>query len=128
MRPAIAKVDVVGAYGGSTYKLHCCAVEQSLVTAGAGAGEQHLRIAQHFAVDFAGRDICYLLSDRLKKTFEIGNLDIGNDFHQAMTIAMIKAMSIATRSQVVTGCRVSCGVMTYQCPYWMAKHMLSSGM
>ena len=125
---AVVEVDVIGAYGGCAYELNCSALEQVAVAARACASEQHLYIAQNVVIYLAARHVEDLLCYWLKKTFEIRDFTVGNYLHQAIIIAMINAVSIATSSHMVTGCRVSWGVMTYQCPYWIAKHMLSKGM
>ena len=104
---AVVKVDVIGANCCRANEFHPATLEQRAVATGAGAGEKHLGIAHITGSGLRSRQVNNLMTGIFKKAVDIGNFAVGNYFHQAITIAIINAVSIATSIHIVTGWRVS---------------------
>ena len=105
--PAVVKVYVIGAYCCRANEFHPATLEQRTVATGAGAGEKYLGIAHITGGGLRSRQVDNLMTGIFKKAIDIGNFAVGNYFHQAITIAIINAVSIATSIHIVTGWRVS---------------------
>ena len=78
---AIVEVDVVGAYGGSAYKLASAAIEQRGIAVGACANDESVGISHAFAGELL-RFKVFHLGKWLKQPLDVGDMAFYKYFHK----------------------------------------------